>query len=335
MGFLKKLFQSEEKPSPNLDNSKSMYPIFDSDKEYQQHSPWKTNFNSDSDYSNAIFLDWVSKKKTTPQKNEEYPRYMAYELGIYDPVKKCSQMIETGYLTFSTLSDSLHFLKVTELKEILEKHNLPTSGKKCDLISRIENGIDLNTLVLKTRLVLSESGKCIVRQYEDYIELFKHKSWEITADMYKREKSKMKNSNFYDVILSIFQKQLSQNGRHRNYGSCSNIWSDMEYVYKKKNDHHSAVQCFVNHVYITISGCENDGFICGFSDLCSLFSKISLNGKERKEYKEYFSPDMVKTAEMKCKLPFHYFDIKNSTTIISKIIDGEKVSLRNFPHKRK
>lgn len=320
-------------PQPNLDNPGSMYPIFDSVEKYLQHTPWKKGRNSNSDYSNAIFLNWVSKKKKVPKTNADYPLYMAYELGIYDPIEKFAQMIQLQYILPASLSDSLRALKVSELKAILSKHGLPISGKKEDLINRIQNsGIDLKVLSLEPSFVLSQSGKMLVQQYQDYIELFRHKEWGITASRYKQEKQHMKNSSFYEVVLSIFHKQITKSTKEKNYGLSCCTWKDMESVYRKMGDYQTAAQCFVNHVYITLSGCENSGFISDFSDLCVFWDQIKLTGDN---YKMYFSPDMVIKADNMCHLPFHFFSLKNSTMILSKLVQGEKVHLKDITHKKK
>lgn len=60
------------------------------------------------------------------RRNYNFPRYFKYSLQI-DPESTHNQLYKLGYFT---KNKTLSYLTVVELKTILSKHNLATSGKK-------------------------------------------------------------------------------------------------------------------------------------------------------------------------------------------------------------
>ncbi|WP_366920370.1 SAP domain-containing protein, partial [Streptococcus pneumoniae] len=71
-----------------------------------------------------------------------FPRYFKYSLQI-DPESTHNQLYKLGYFT---KNKTLSYLTVVELKTILSKHNLATSGKKAELITRIINNVNIDNL---------------------------------------------------------------------------------------------------------------------------------------------------------------------------------------------
>ncbi len=93
----------------------------------------------------TLFLKWC-KNHTSILPKEQYPSYMHYSWDIEEPVQFHTQLIEQGYLIEMTLEQKIFHLKVADLKNILKSHNLPVSGKKQELIQRVLEHVDLNSI---------------------------------------------------------------------------------------------------------------------------------------------------------------------------------------------
>lgn len=94
------------------------------------------------------FLDYISSKNVSKL---TLPAYWSLEYNI-DSSYLISKLLNNGYLTITSSVDNLSRLKVDELRQILKLHSLKTTGKKEELIER------LNISLSKTQLVSSLSG---------------------------------------------------------------------------------------------------------------------------------------------------------------------------------
>lgn len=83
-----------------------------------------------------LLLEYCSYGKY-PKPCSGYPGFWWFEYGIRDVGHALDQLQKRGFIEWSPLSDGLITLKVDELKQILSKAGLSTSGKKPELIERI------------------------------------------------------------------------------------------------------------------------------------------------------------------------------------------------------
>lgn len=95
--------------------------------------------------------------------NPYIPGYWTYEYNI-NYKKLLTIFLAKEYLKISSGTETLKFLTVEELKEILRKSNLKVSGKKNELIDRIKENIEvsvLETMISKSscKYILTPSGK--------------------------------------------------------------------------------------------------------------------------------------------------------------------------------
>ncbi len=143
----------------------------ESDKAYKDH----TNTFKNLDFRNVNVKSGDIKSLTSTEKyflkalsNQivdelHFPVYWTYEYHI-NYKQLITKLIENGYVKIACPSDDLSFLTTVQLKEILKFFSLKTSGKKQDLIERIQDheNIDdaLKSLNLyKERFILTPIGK--------------------------------------------------------------------------------------------------------------------------------------------------------------------------------
>lgn len=90
--------------------------------------------------------------------------YWTYEYSI-NYKNLITKLILSGYLEISKKVD-IYSLKVADLKQILKKYNLPTAGKKADLIKSIEENIppeELYSNDVEPHYMLTEKGYFITK----------------------------------------------------------------------------------------------------------------------------------------------------------------------------
>jgi hypothetical protein len=70
-----------------------------------------------------------------------FPKFWYYEFGIENPQDTLNDLHTRGFIEVATPFESLDNLKLPELKSFLSAFQLPTSGKKADVINRIKEKV--------------------------------------------------------------------------------------------------------------------------------------------------------------------------------------------------
>ncbi|WP_241489866.1 SAP domain-containing protein, partial [Streptococcus pneumoniae] len=149
-----------------------------------------------------ILIDWTQKTG----RNYNFPRYFKYSLQI-DPESTHNQLYKLGYFT---KNKTLSYLKVVELKTILSKHNLATSGKKAELITRIINNINVDKLDIPFEFKLTKEAQNLIIEHSDYIKAYYDK--DISMEDYCKEKNNISfKATFGDIKWSLLNKQAHRN----------------------------------------------------------------------------------------------------------------------------
>lgn len=88
----------------------------------------------------VLLLEYCSYGKY-PKPSGGYPGLWWFEYGIRDVGHALESLEKRGFLRRAPLNQCLSSMKVDELKQILDKAGLPTTGKKADLVKRISEEI--------------------------------------------------------------------------------------------------------------------------------------------------------------------------------------------------
>lgn len=105
----------------------------------------------------TLFLKWC-KNHTLVLSEDCYPAYMQSSWGIKNPLQFHMQLIEQGYLVEMNLEQKIQNLKVADLKNILKSQNLQVSGKKQELIHRLLEHGNLDSVA---NIVANEKEYCL------------------------------------------------------------------------------------------------------------------------------------------------------------------------------
>lgn len=100
--------------------------------------------------------------------DKDFPGYWKYQYNV-NAQELVDSLLNKGLLKTGGVDVSLQHMETKELKEILAKAGLKVSGKKGDLVARIVEGIDEQSLLalhLQTYIVRSEKGEKILAENE-------------------------------------------------------------------------------------------------------------------------------------------------------------------------
>lgn len=123
-------------------------------------------------------------------------------------------MLLQGFLREATPEEVLQTYTVNELKAILDRCNLPKTGKKADLVLRIVESADLSALDLPPMCFISDKGKEYVAKHEDLVKLYGN-PYGVTYEEYKATQKEYAYSLSYnDTIWRVFDRQ-------ERFGGCS------------------------------------------------------------------------------------------------------------------
>lgn len=176
----------------------------------------------------AVFLNWAKSHREILYNSDYYPKYFYYKYDIEDCPKYHKSLVKQGYLDKPSLADYLQSCKVSDLKNILDNLELPKSGKKADMISRIlENANEHQLQKLEKNIngySLTVKGHDYIHKYSEYIELHKC-TFEISLNEYEAMKQKLgpdKPWQYSDIIWGILNyrgikyQRKKENGLLRN-----------------------------------------------------------------------------------------------------------------------
>lgn len=171
------------------------------------------------DYAKAIFLWYFSKKPSSIWENSDYPHYFLYECGIQNASDYHKKLVQEDYFIKASNEEKLGLKKIPELKEILQRLDLSTAGKKSVLIQRILENAPQKTFteIFQSEIYsLSDKGRAFLEKHGDYIKLHQHSDLEISSSEYDLEHQV--GWSFYDTVWRILNKRIIQDknnfGRH-------------------------------------------------------------------------------------------------------------------------
>ena len=172
------------------------------------------------EYATTIVL-WAYNKPKKLYKNNEVPLYFQSECGIYNINIFLKELIANDYLKNVNKEEIIKLLKVNELKNLLKNNNLPTTGNKSDLITRIlSNNIPVPIYKeIDNYYIISSKGNDFYNSHLEYVELHRHQQYQITPKEYYEIKTKINNPNykFNDYVWNIFQKRNLEYEAEKEY----------------------------------------------------------------------------------------------------------------------
>ena len=97
----------------------------------------------------------------------KYPDYLRSEYGIGFPNEIFKSMEKKGYIRQSSASETLSYLKATEIKTIASEHGLKVSGNKKDLCARIVENLteeEIASYITQRYWKLTDQGEMLLKE---------------------------------------------------------------------------------------------------------------------------------------------------------------------------
>ncbi len=150
------------------------------------------------------FLKYMNENDVV---NPYIPGYWTYEYNI-NYKKILTTFLVKGYLEISSDIETLPFLTVNELKDILRNNGLKVSGKKSELIDRIKNSLDISEIKKyifdsNKKYLLTEKGLQITSTVKD--------SATKNTDLEDSCLKDILNYRFNDAYIKICFNELQKN----------------------------------------------------------------------------------------------------------------------------
>ena len=297
------------------------------------NKPKSIQQNYKSLYRKVIFLH--NYNGSPIRDNDKYPRYLFYDFKITNPSVFHKKLVTQGYLEPGPLDDTLRKLKIVDLKEILHSFNLPVSGNKNDLISRLKENVPKDSLKFlineKSVLVLTEKGEKLVKENQDLID---HHSyglhWQIPLDEYIEVKNTLPfKGNFFDVAWGILDKRKLDNYREKDFKALSSTIYYMSELLGKEKKYKQSLQFLLAVFYLDISGVfsltYSKEFLKSrskeeFEKTCKLIFTFAPGIIEQiVHYQKFFELEMIDEVYAFYPLPVNYCDKQLFKSMINEL----------------
>lgn len=264
----------------------------------------------------VLFLDWCSKTKAPIKRNSEYPQWHTYKLKI-NPSSFHQQMINEGYLTSCSPDIALNKLKVAELKEILNSHNIEAKGKKADLISAIISSVDISSLNLTEYYQPSEQGNELLERKEnkELLVAFNNR-YSITLEEFYYVKKKCHiAATPNDILWQVLNEKQLLDYKNKNYEWMRNVCLNQAYLLEDEGRCLPALEHYIKTAYYDLSGCGNNNSIEEKDK--SLIAPALIDNIQR--LSEHYTDEIIERCQ-RIYLPHHYYSIEEFEKIIKSII---------------
>lgn len=289
-----------------------------------------TKGGRDSIYSNVRFLQWWSYSRKDLDKIS-YPMWMQYDCEIKDPKLKTQSLIKSGYLEESDLKSSVSSYLVGELKLILKSQNLPTNGKKQELIDRIYESADLSLIKIPKVYALSQKGKDYLEQYSEVLTAESFHIYDVSVEEYYAAKISLPQGTApNDILWHIFKKNIILHSNNKNFGLLRCLYQSMAQYCEKESRFIESERYYCAALRYDLSGLgNNDSY--SFRDIY-IAPAIVLGIRK---HKEYYDENEVLTFCKKLYLPRSIADFNTFKKVIQDIFNDEVLTPEDYIPKRK
>ncbi|UXU64165.1 SAP domain-containing protein [Staphylococcus agnetis] len=249
------------------------------------------------------------------------------------------KLIEEDYLIItSKLEISLPYLKVPELKDILRKHKLKLGGNKPELIDRIINNIDENSIEVPKVYLSTSKGDRLIEESK-YILHFYNKHIISLGSAHKIAKNAI---NVNDKTEFIYLKLLEKHNNNNEPSNVKiNIINNLINYYKNIEKDMNVIRKYSNYsLYLSVTeGINSLGF--HYNDSENILEKLKtyyfihldyyenlllISDINRSLFKKIFYEDIItfeETDKNYCK------DI--CEVLFAYIYGNEEIDINNFP----
>lgn len=283
-------------------------------------------------YTKVRFLKWWSYN--LKGLDTLYPAWMKYECGIVHPQYYTRAMIEQGYIGLASKRELLPKKLVAELREILAEAGLSTKGRKQELIDRITENIDVESLPFppifytitdKAREYLGRYAEVLTAQ--DF-----HEKYYIKIQEYIAAKSILGDTASSDKVLyRIFSDKIREHTENNNFGSLRCVYYNLAFKHENDGNFADCERIYCAVLFYDLSGLDDSNYY-SFS---RIFFAEAVVDKIYK-YKEYFNYTDLVSYLKTLYVPRTMTDFNTYMQVISDIFSRSLKTIEDYipPEKR-
>lgn len=197
----------------------------------------------------VILLHWIHTSIDT-----KFPSYFEYDYKI-NPQKHRNMLINLGLLSYQKSYSSLQKLKVPQLKDILQKHNLTISGKKDVLIQRIMENFNELEKDIPESLCLTEKGQEVIDENELLIRA--HKDQFLDVAKFGTLLHYNPNATYEQLKEAIHREEISTHLKEMNFGLVRNAHHALAEMYETMELYEKALRHYLEVILLDCSGLGN------------------------------------------------------------------------------
>lgn len=202
-----------------------------------------------------MMLDYASHFKTS---NNSFQQFWYYEYSVTEPQAVLESLYEREFIKVGDLRSALDKLKLAEIKEELKQLNQKVTGKKNELIDRLMETADLNSLNEKYSeryYVLTAKGEQELKenQYVSYLHRNKYMTvWEMNKRIAET------HYPYRDILWGYFNEQAINHFSNFNFGLYRNTRLDMYRFLMEEDKPKTAFPMLCEVLAVDLSGLGNN-----------------------------------------------------------------------------
>ncbi|MCD7887054.1 MAG: SAP domain-containing protein [Clostridiales bacterium] len=261
MGFFS--FFRKETPPP------SEVPIPENEKKFYQPDSYYVPVTTFEEWKKVTFpsrnglypaeimlLEYCGAYGTYPLTNHSYPGLWWFQYGIRNVIAMLKSLEERGFLCYAPAKQHISRLKVAQLKELLAYFNLPVSGKKADLVERLQNNVadaDLEAVVPDKKYMLTPLGEQELAENEYVPYMHAHRHTEVSVYDLNVLIHKNPSVPFRKLLWDEYTRLCLEHFHAGENGSGRNIMLAMARFLKEERQLEGALELFAQIVYIDLN----------------------------------------------------------------------------------
>ncbi|WP_345240343.1 SAP domain-containing protein [Pontibacillus salipaludis] len=207
----------------------------------------------------VLLIDWISGKR----KSVKHSKYFERTYGI-EPSKSLKKLVRQEYIAEATPAESLSSLKLPELKGALKAKQLKVSGKKADLISRINENFtegEVGSLVGEgIAMKITPKGEEVLNEHYYIVLAHRLDSKDgvyNVANALRQVKQFDYRPKNGDISWGLFQQAYIEHAQEFNYGLMTNDLRHMAGQLEREKNFKRALFQYLRIFIMDTSGLNN------------------------------------------------------------------------------
>ncbi|MFC0525515.1 SAP domain-containing protein [Pontibacillus salicampi] len=260
-----------------------------------------------------ILIDWISGKTS----EAPFPRYFETTYGI-NAKRSFNKLVKEAYVGEGTTMEALGSFKVPRLKEILKSKNLKVSGKKADLIARIEEyftDVEIESYVDRNVYKATAKGEEALNEYYYIVPAHRFDTKDgvyNAANAIRHVKKFDYNPPNGDISWGLFQLAYMEYAKERSYGLMRNVITNKAAQLKREEKYETSLFHYLRVFIFDTSGLSNGRHLDHPDILLPLpankhiIDLMEILEMSENELRELFENTWDKTRN---ELPYHYLTL--------------------------